>query len=88
MVQVKIVGCKGLDILWRALQFIGNSQQNRIKWFLRWIQIPEVLRADLEKVIILEEMYAAIDIIKTPGTDGLPIELYKKLKQYVGEAMA
>ncbi|CAI5652659.1 unnamed protein product [Oreochromis niloticus] len=45
--------------------------------------IPEDLRAILEKDISLEELSAAIDSIKsgkTPGPDGLPIEIYKKFK--------
>lgn len=45
--------------------------------------LPEGLRADLEKEITLEEISTAIDSIKmgkTPGPDGLLIEIYKKFK--------
>ncbi len=45
--------------------------------------VPEALRADLEKETTLEEISTAIDSIKmgkTPGPDGLPIEIYKNIK--------
>uniref|UniRef100_A0A674NQL5 Reverse transcriptase domain-containing protein n=1 Tax=Takifugu rubripes TaxID=31033 RepID=A0A674NQL5_TAKRU len=59
---------------------------SEINNFLDKIQIPkisEVIKGKLEKEITLMELSTAIDSIKvgkTPGPDGIPIEIYKVFK--------
>lgn len=61
--------------------------------FLDNIHIPkisEVIKEELEKDITLVELSLAIDSIKggkTPGPDGLPIEVYKMFKHRLMPAL-
>lgn len=73
--------------LYEALYHSETINHNlELKEFLDSISmptIPQILETELERDITRAELSAAIDSIqsgKTPRPDGLPIEIYKKLK--------
>lgn len=79
---------KTFKIFYKNLYSTGISSNSlEINNFLNSVQIPKIteeLKSELEKDITLTEISKAIDNIKsgkTPGPDGIPVEIYKLYKQ-------